>query len=188
MTRTLVAVAAVLCLSTPVHADVERGDTGPEVRQVQEHLRWYGYSVAVDGQFGRQTERAVRHYQRSNRLTADGVVGPLTAAALGIRGEQITVTQPPAPPVLTVEQIIRAAWPDHLEDKALAIAWRESRWQPDARNRCCHGLFQIHWPVHREWLATVGVTSVEQLYDPVVNARIAYMVYQRSNGWGPWAL
>jgi LysM repeat protein len=85
-----------------------------------------------------------------------------------------------------VETIIRAVWPDDQEEKALAIAWRESNHKPTARNWCCHGLFQIHWNAHKSWLAGIGVTDASQLLDPLVNANAALALYNRSGGWGPW--
>lgn len=42
--------------------------------------------IPVDGTFGSQTARAVRSFQRNHGLTADGVVGPSTWAALGVKG------------------------------------------------------------------------------------------------------
>jgi peptidoglycan hydrolase-like protein with peptidoglycan-binding domain len=36
----------------------------------------------VDGMFGQKTDRRVREFQRKNRLTVDGLVGPQTMAAL----------------------------------------------------------------------------------------------------------
>jgi LysM repeat protein len=97
-------------------------------------------------------------------------------------------TQPPPPPPAPeeVERIIREVWPDELEERALQIAWRESGYQADVRNYCCFGLFQIYWEVHRGWLADMGVTSAEQLYDAETNTRAAYALYERSGGWGPW--
>ena len=86
-----------------------------------------------------------------------------------------------------VKQIIRDVWPDHLEDRALVIAQRESNFVPTAKNFCCYGLFQIYWEVHRSWLADIGVTNDQQLYDPATNARAAYALYERSGGWGPWS-
>jgi len=86
-----------------------------------------------------------------------------------------------------VEQIIREIWPDDLEARALAIADRESNLNPLAKSRCCYGLFQIYYRWHTGWLPSVGVTSAEQLFDPVLNTRAAYKLYQR-NGWGPWKL
>jgi hypothetical protein len=99
-----------------------------------------------------------------------------------------TAPAPPAPAYSrsAVEQIIRDVWPDHLEERALQIAWRESSHVPTAKNYCCYGLFQIYWNVHKGWLAGLGVTSAEQLYDPTTNARAAYTLYQRAGGWGPW--
>lgn len=95
-----------------------------------------------------------------------------------------------APPVQyadgEIEAIIRSVWPDDLEDKALAIAWRESNHQPRERNFCCYGLFQIYFEVHKKWLADLGVNSAEDLYDPTTNAYAALVLYQRSGGWGPW--
>jgi len=85
-----------------------------------------------------------------------------------------------------VEAIIRAVWPDDQEEKALAIAWRESNHKPTARNWCCHGLFQIHWNAHKSWLSGIGVTDSSQLLDPLVNANAALALYNRAGGWGPW--
>lgn len=98
-----------------------------------------------------------------------------------------TVAPSPAGPD-DIKQIIRDVWPDELEDRALEIAYRESRYVPTAKNYCCYGLFQIYWSVHQSWLADIGVTDDQQLYDPETNARAAYALYQRAGGWGPWAL
>ncbi len=86
-----------------------------------------------------------------------------------------------------VIQFIRDAWPDQLEERALAIAQRESNLQPSAfsGSKCCYGLFQIYYRWHTGWLPQVGVTSPAQLFDPRLNAAAAYRLYQR-NGWGPW--
>ena len=87
-----------------------------------------------------------------------------------------------------VEAIIRYVWPDNLEDEAVRIATRESNLTPGVRNFCCFGLFQIYYSVHKVWLAQSGVTSAEQLYDPLTNAYIAYALYLKAGGWGPWKL
>lgn len=103
-----------------------------------------------------------------------------------------TTTRPPAPRPPSsytrdeVLAIIREVWPDHLEERAIQIAWRESNWIPTARNYCCHGLFQIYFEVHRSWLGWFGVTSADGLYDPRINTMAAYHLYTRAGGWGPW--
>ena len=87
-----------------------------------------------------------------------------------------------------VIQIIRDAWPDELEERALFIAQRESKYRPGAisGSKCCYGLFQIYYRWHKLWLPEVGVTSANQLLNPRLNAAAAYRLYQRNNGWGPW--
>jgi metacaspase-1 len=53
------------------------------------------YTGSVDGYFGAPTRSAVIGFQRDNRLVPDGVVGPLTRAALGLA--QVTPSPTPTP-------------------------------------------------------------------------------------------
>ncbi len=55
------------------------GSRGGYVVRLQRRL-----GITADGQFGPQTERAVKAFQRRRGLAVDGVVGPLTARALGL--------------------------------------------------------------------------------------------------------
>jgi peptidoglycan hydrolase-like protein with peptidoglycan-binding domain len=53
------------------------------VSRLQEALREsHHFAARVDGSFGRNTESAVRAFQREAGLDDDGVVGPETWAAL----------------------------------------------------------------------------------------------------------
>lgn len=61
---------------------VRHGDSGENVRTVQGGLNARHYSVAIDGVFGPVTSEAVKHLQAARHLSADGVVGPKTWAAL----------------------------------------------------------------------------------------------------------
>ena len=54
----------------------------PKVRQLQELLNKHGYRLQVDGEFGPRTKAAVLDFQTDHKLTADGLVGPITWAAL----------------------------------------------------------------------------------------------------------
>ncbi len=66
-------------------ASLKQGSRGEEVKQVQRKLKQWGYYTgAVDGIFGAATKKAVIYFQQKNGLTADGVVGKATFAALGI--------------------------------------------------------------------------------------------------------
>jgi len=52
------------------------------VKQIQRALAGAGLGVAVDGIFGVLTEEAVREFQRTHGLKADGIVGSATLAVL----------------------------------------------------------------------------------------------------------
>jgi hypothetical protein len=55
---------------------------GDLVVWAQQHLVTAGYTTAVDGSYGVSTQAAVQSFQVTQGLTADGIVGPATWAAL----------------------------------------------------------------------------------------------------------
>lgn len=59
-----------------------KGDKGNVVKAVQRELNAHGYKVTIDGAFGTRTDTAVRSFQEAHKLSADGIVGPLTWHAL----------------------------------------------------------------------------------------------------------
>ena len=68
-----------------VYALSQYGSSGEEVKQIQTKLKSWGYySGSVDGVYGSKTYEAVKAFQSKNGLTADGIAGPQTLAALGI--------------------------------------------------------------------------------------------------------
>ncbi|PWM73133.1 MAG: spore cortex-lytic enzyme [Bacillota bacterium] len=71
---------------TTVYAAVlQQGSRGNDVTTLQKKLKnWGYYSGSVDGIFGAKTKEAVKYFQRKNGLTADGIVGKKTLAALGM--------------------------------------------------------------------------------------------------------
>jgi hypothetical protein len=89
-----------------------------------------------------------------------------------------------------IVQIIRDVWPDDQEENALFVAQRESKLRPGAvggTGKCCYGLFQIYYRVHKGWLAGIGVTEAAQLLDPRVSAEAALELYRRNgSSWRPW--
>jgi peptidoglycan hydrolase-like protein with peptidoglycan-binding domain len=62
--------------------------TGTKVEAIQYLLRQHGQDVVVDGDFGPQTEEAVRTFQGQKSLTVDGVVGTQTWIALFVTVKQ----------------------------------------------------------------------------------------------------
>lgn len=82
------------------------GLSGQDVRSLQDALTRLGYSPGtIDGVFGSRTQAAVITFQRDKALLQDGIVGPVTAAALnralvlpaylkmGSRGPEVNVLQ-----------------------------------------------------------------------------------------------
>ena len=59
-----------------------QGSRGPNVRAIQQRLRDRGYAIAVDSIFGPKTHQVVVRFQADHGLTRDGIVGPITWAAL----------------------------------------------------------------------------------------------------------
>ena len=81
----LLALMILFLTASSAQGAVAWGDKGEDVRRIQQRLRQYGYlDAAADGVFGQSTYDAVVWFQKKNGLKADGVVGPATAAALGI--------------------------------------------------------------------------------------------------------
>jgi peptidoglycan hydrolase-like protein with peptidoglycan-binding domain len=71
-------LALVLCTASPAAArPLKKGSKGPRVAFVQKVL-----GLHADRIYGTQTKRAVKRFQHRHGLTADGVVGPATWAAL----------------------------------------------------------------------------------------------------------
>lgn len=98
------------------------GSRGGDVSALQQKLNGFGPTgrITADGRFGLQTQAAVKAFQRRNNLTADGVVGPKTAKALGwtFTGGSptppilVSLKKPPlpaaTPPLLVVHEAIEA--------------------------------------------------------------------------------
>ena len=70
--------------------NVHLGDSGPGVKQIQTALVARGFKVKVDGQFGPQTDTAVRAFQKKVGIKVDGIVGPATWSRL--QGTSTTTT------------------------------------------------------------------------------------------------
>lgn len=64
------------------YSQVSYGSSGNDVKNLQTLLNNNGYSLTVDGIFGKETQAAVKDYQSKNNLTVDGIVGNNTWGTL----------------------------------------------------------------------------------------------------------
>ena len=70
-------------MANPGQPTISLGATGDAVRRLERALRRTpDLELTVDGLFGSQVETAVKQFQDGAGLVVDGVVGPLTWAAL----------------------------------------------------------------------------------------------------------
>ena len=64
----------------------KKGSKGTNVKTLQQKLKDLGFlNGKVDGDFGPITQKAVKDFQKSKGLVVDGIVGPKTIEALGIK-------------------------------------------------------------------------------------------------------
>jgi GH24 family phage-related lysozyme (muramidase) len=119
---------------------LQRGSSGPEVKQLQQQLRRLGSELAANGVFGPATEESVKRFQSQHGLAVDGVVGPLTRDKLF--GAEAS----------TVEAESSAGVSSKL---AAAVAQWEGGQGPD-------GLFHPYWDkVGHVWTIGYGHTGLD---------------------------
>ena len=65
--------------TTAIEPLLKKGSSGDAVRQLQDALKALGFNPGgSDGVFGSNTEAAVKKFQQSVHITADGICGPVT--------------------------------------------------------------------------------------------------------------
>ena len=67
------------------NGDLGKGDSGADVEKLQNALISLGYKLpkwGADGDFGSETDEAVRKFQTDNKLKVDGIAGQKTLAAI----------------------------------------------------------------------------------------------------------
>lgn len=60
---------------------LKKNSTGTQVNRLQNFLNWYGgYGLMADSKFGNATDKAVRDFQKKEKLTVDGIFGTTSLA------------------------------------------------------------------------------------------------------------
>lgn len=79
---------------------------------------------------------------------------------------------------------ISVGWPEEEWPTLNKIIWRESRCTMDAWNGQDAGLTQVN-QIHKKWLAEMGWTHPNDMFDPEKNLTFALRLWETS-GWKPW--
>lgn len=79
-------VSGSVAVSNPtISKSLKQGDRGPAVKNLQTKLHKLGFNPnGIDGIYGKGTVNAVKKFQVSRKLKADGIAGPVTLKALGL--------------------------------------------------------------------------------------------------------
>lgn len=83
------------------------GDKGEAVKSLQQALSDAGFTIAVDGIFGPQTEQYVKVFQKSKGLPVDGIAGLQTLAALRM---PVAKPVPVKPKLRALADTLSKAW------------------------------------------------------------------------------
>ena len=128
----LVMIIVLSCAAAGEAASARRlkkGSRGEDVKTLQTALQEQGYYTGkIDGVFGKMTLNAVKSYQRSNGLVADGIAGPLTQGKLYASGgntsgsAETAAETAPAAPAETETGTGQAAVPESAASYMQSIA------------------------------------------------------------------
>lgn len=69
-------------MSEYIYPVIRSGNSGFDVKTLQECLNKLGYQIKPDSKFGPETETALKKYQARHGLKTDGICGPLTWKAI----------------------------------------------------------------------------------------------------------
>jgi peptidoglycan hydrolase-like protein with peptidoglycan-binding domain len=156
------------------------GSTGSAVKAVQRRLK-----VKVTGYYGDLTRAAVKRFQRSRGLKADGVVGPATARALGVKlGKASYASGGAAPSSGSSSESSGSSKRVRLPAVLKRIARCESGGNPRAvsRDGRYRGKFQFDMAT---WRGLGGKGDPAKAAESVQD-RLALKLY-RQRGTAPWA-
>ena len=154
-------------------ATLKVGSTGTAVKRLQHKLH-----VSATGYYGSQTKAAVKRFQRRNGLAVDGVAGPATLRALGVRVSAASYSNGGAS-ADSGNSSSSSSVPPALE----RIAQCESGGNPRAISKSgrYRGKYQFDRATWKRW----GGTGDPAAAPESVQDRIALKLY-RARGTDPW--
>ena len=107
---------AALNDAKPDIAVLRKGDSGELVEKLQTLLMKIGYKIKPDGDFGKQTYKMLKRFQRKTGLKADGIAGPKTWNKLA-KYEQSSPNSKDSTHNGDKSWIDKKTWDEHTDNK-----------------------------------------------------------------------
>jgi peptidoglycan hydrolase-like protein with peptidoglycan-binding domain len=155
--------------------------------------------LAIDGDYGPQTTKAVLHWQKVNGLIEDGISGPQTLASMRGAGCGVFVAPVASNSKANPTKGGSSSTPrgktygpgaDQWHDLAISVGWTEAQW-PTVR--CIIGRESNGRPEVSNSAGATGLMQILQshrpgmnLKDPATNLRVGLEMYNARGGWGDW--
>lgn len=154
---------------------LKRGDRGPAVEALQRAL-----GVGADGVFGKLTAHGVKRFQRDKGLTVDGIVGPQTREALGLRPFSARAVTRRSTRRSTGRSVTQ---PVHIPRVLRRIAECESGGDPQAVSP--GGTYRGKYQFHPDTWAALGGAGDPADAPEAMQDRLALKLYKQQ-GTAPW--
>lgn len=144
-----------------------KGDNGACVEKLQAALSEKGFKVAVDGDFGTNTESAVKHFQTVFKVSADGVVGPQTWGVLGSNYDLNKAAVYKGPFSQALAMLIAKKW------GIAAVSYLDRRIVKHAVLVADADAYKGNYTTHRLVRGATQEEAASKTYDEVVNGKVA---------------
>ena len=160
------------------------GSTGSAVKQLQRKLH-----VPTTGYYGTETRRAVKHFQATHGLKADGVAGPATLSRLGVQARGASyATGGSSPSSSSSGSTTGSASPSggsnvKIPPELQRIAQCESGGNPRAISRS--GRYRGKYQFDQATWQSAGGTGDPAAAPESTQDRVALRLYRR-RGTAPW--
>ena len=138
---------------------LKSGDNNDNVKLAQQLLSKLGYKVAIDGDFGKKTLKAVKKFQKKTRLKADGVIGPKTWRLLNERAAKQEQTKPTSTKVNPVEDesswLKKKTWDKHTDARIKTL-------HPLVRAKFIQFILKAEKELKKQLRVTSGLRTIKE--------------------------
>ncbi len=138
---------------------LKQGDNNDKVKLVQVILLKLGYKVAVDGDFGKQTRKAIKKFQKKAHLKADGVIGPKTWRVLNERAAKQEQTKPASTKLKPVADdslwLKKKTWDEHTDARLKTL-------HPLVRTKFIQFIIKADKELKKQLRVTSGLRTIKE--------------------------